>query len=147
MSSSPAINTHNDVRFPLTNKILPHFNYEGLTTIHKIAGVIKDLFKVLICCSIIVPFVTATIDLLTKKPVSVIISDGHKTTDNTTNKTGKAYSKFSYICTSYFGAWSTFNAVNFLINPKPAVLYLLSSAIAGISLVATGGYFLATDKS
>ena len=82
MRFAAAIDQLNAIKFPLTNEIIPTWaNFEGLSTRQKIEKVIKDLFKTLICCSIIVPLITTSIDLFftKKKPIviKVTLSDSH----------------------------------------------------------------------
>ena len=66
MSASP-INNSFENSHPLTSKIVPWSNYKGLTTTQKIGKIISDIFKTIICCSIIVPLTTLLIDHFIKK--------------------------------------------------------------------------------
>ena len=73
MSFTP-INNSFDNSHPLTSKIAPSWtNYKGLTTTQKTGKIISDIFKTLLCCSIIVPLVTLCIDpFIKKEPVAQI---------------------------------------------------------------------------
>ena len=62
MSTRP-INYSFENSHPITSKIVPTWtNYQGLTTTQKIEKIIADIFKTLLCCSIILPLFTFSID-------------------------------------------------------------------------------------